>query len=313
MLAARSLTSTENINRTNLFNMKKTSITLAAATVLGFSLISTNADAQWGKPKHHGGHHSAHNSSLQKDIAKLDRMGNEMVIEFSRQMDRRNHHSANFMNLLKSNSRLTRNLVNISNSSNNYGIGNAARDVDNSMRNIMYSSRRIHLSSSMKSTIKSSSELAQRVSKSALSAKPSRPSYSNHSTNPKGGSYRGSHSNGNSNRGATTNSRGGWASLIHAVVSSRNTSNSKPAATTTSTTTSKPATTTRPTTTSNTRPTSNTTTNNDRTNNNRTDNDRTNNDRTNNDRTNNDRTNNDRQTSGRGNGDRNGGDRPSRS
>lgn len=158
-------------------NNKIKSLTLGITTALGLSLIASSASAQgwWGGSSHGS---SCSGNTLRSDVITIDRVANQMVCQFSREMNCRCRNSVTLMNHLKKNKALTRNLVTALNGNCKCAFKKAACAVNTNMKCLVSSSRRVNLSCSMRSQIGQSATLALRIHRNADQFVP-RNAYSN--------------------------------------------------------------------------------------------------------------------------------------
>jgi len=148
-------------------------IALVTLTVVGASLFTSNAEAQWrwggwGHQASHGPSCSSSRIDLRREAQNVDRLANQMVCQFSREMNPRCGCSIALLNHLRKTAGLTRNLVIASNGTCKCTFKKAACALNDSMPCVVKQSRKVrYLSCSMKDNIERTVRLANRIHKNS--------------------------------------------------------------------------------------------------------------------------------------------------
>ena len=170
-------------------NNKRTSITLAAATVIGISFVAVDANAQrhsggygYGRPvqqsdivweRHgstRGNNYSRHYDTLRSDVLNVDRLAQQMNSEFDRTIryNRRCRESAALLSQLRVYSRSTQNLVRAYNGTCPITFKKAARDVRDTLNRVESQANRVpNISCSMKTAMTQSCQLSSQILRNA--------------------------------------------------------------------------------------------------------------------------------------------------
>ncbi|MDF1813230.1 MAG: hypothetical protein P1V20_13615 [Verrucomicrobiales bacterium] len=164
-------------------NIKKTSVTLTAAAVLGISLVAADSNAQgWRSGNHnsygynnsrtasHGWESRNQRNSLQSDVVTIDRIAQQMTVQFAREMryTRRSRESVALFNHLQTYSRTTQNLVRASRGSCPITFKKAANNVRETLTCVEGQAKRVrNLSCTINDSLEQSCSLATRIQQNA--------------------------------------------------------------------------------------------------------------------------------------------------
>ena len=165
-------------------NTSKTSVTLAAATVLGLSLFASHADAQGWRSYNNNGYQASNGynqggwgfrrtsqrDTLRADVLTVDRLARQMTMQFANELryNRGCRESIALLNHMRTYSRATQDLVRASNGTCKITFKKAACKVRETLTCVQKQSTRVrNLSCSVKGIIDQSCPIATRIHRDA--------------------------------------------------------------------------------------------------------------------------------------------------